>query len=402
MLTQKRSNDILNYLFLFYAFAIPLSRAGVVVSTFLIVIFWFIEGDLKNKFHKIIQQKFLIALFAYILLLFSSLFWVEEENLKNGLEYLRKFLYILPLVALYTSIKKEYIHYTLSAFLLAMSISVVTSMGMVAGLYTGKTAVSFFISNHIIYSFFLSFTTLMLISLTIYEKNKKLQLFYATLIPLFLTVLFFSEARTGQLIFFIGLFVLLFMIIKQKLKAFLLFGLGSTLIFLLAYNYNERFEHRMDLIGSDLSHISKGNICNSLGGRVFTWKVASTIAKDDPLLGLGVADHTKYLKNAMEEDKTFAQCHVLKDMIDYFHSQYIEVSSAIGIIGLMIFLSIFYFLAQLKVQDKKITYLKMILLVVFLSIFIVDVPFRKQLGLALFALIGGIILARTRIENKHI
>lgn len=401
MLSQKQSNDILNYLFLFYAFSIPLSRAGVVLATLLIFIFWLIEGDFKNKLHTIFKEKFFIALFAYIGLLLLSLLWVESHNVTNGLEYMRKFLYILPIVVIYTSIKNEYINRVIYSFLIAMGISVIASVGIILGLYEGKTAISFFIGNHIMYSFFLSFSLLMLLILLRSEGQSKIRLLYTLLFVVFLVVLFFSQARTGQLLFFIGLFALLFVIIQHKIKALMLFALTSTLIFIMAYNLNDRFKKRIDFIASDLSHISQGDTCNSLGGRLFTWQVALDIAKEHPLLGMGISDHTQYLKEAMERDEVFKKCKVLKDMIDYFHSQYIEVSAAIGLIGLLLFGSIFYFLSKVPIEHPTLQLIKAIVIILFLTLFIADVPFRKQLGLALFALFSGVVMAKYKMEQKR-
>jgi O-antigen ligase len=401
MLSQKQSNDILNYLFLLYAFSIPLSRAGVVLFTLLIFIFWLIEGDLKKKLHSIVNEKFFVAFLIYIGLLLFSLIWVESHNIGHGLEYMRKFLYTLPIFAIYTSIKQEYVDKVLYSFLIAMSISAVASIGMIGGLYEGKTAISFFISNHIIYSFFLSFSLLLFFILFMHSYQNRIKWLYAFGFMVFMVVLFFSASRTGQFLFFIGLFVLLLMMIRQKFKAIALFAFTSALIFLLAYNISERFQERIAYIGSDLGHITQGNICNSLGGRVFTWQVAYKVVQHDPILGLGVGDHTKYLKSAMEVDPAFKACDVLKDMIDYFHSQYIEVSSSIGLLGLVVFLTLFYFLFKVNVKCPKIAYIKIVLVVIFLAIFIVDVPLRKQLGLAFFALLGGVIMAQHKIETLH-
>ena len=249
------------------------------------------------------------------------------------------------------------------------------------------------------YSFFLSFSLLLMIILFIHEKDKKNKGLYALLFIVFLIVLFFSSSRSGQFVFFIGLFFIFLMLIKQKFKAMGLFVFSSIIIFMLAYTQSERFKHRIDYIQSDLSNIMQGDKCNSLGGRVFTWEVAYDITQDAPLLGLGVGDHAKYLKEQMLQDEKFVQCKTLIDMIDYFHSQYIETSSSIGLLGLIVFLSIFYFLYQSKINNREINQIKIILLVIFLAIFIVDVLFRKQLALAFFSLIVGLVLAQSRIES---
>ncbi|MEA2028597.1 MAG: O-antigen ligase family protein [Campylobacterota bacterium] len=396
-ISRERSTDILNYLFLFYAFAIPLSRFGVVLATFLIFIFWLIEGDLKDKVDTILKSKFFLALFAYLSLLLISIIW--SQDIMGGIEYIRKFWYFLPIFALYTSLKESYIKKLLYAFLLAMSVSVVASIGILLGFYEGRTPISYFLNNHIMYSFFLSFSLLLIIILFMHEKEKKIKLLYSVLFIAFLIVLFFSTSRSGQFIFFIGLFFIFFMLMQQKLKALGLFVLSSIVIFMIAYTQSERFKHRINYIHSDISNIVEGDKCNSLGGRVFTWQVAYDIAQDAPFLGMGVGDHVEYLKKQMHEDEKFAQCKTLIDMIDYFHSQYIETTTSIGLLGLIVFLLIFNFLYQIEIKNREVDQIKVILLVIFLAIFIVDVLFRKQLALAFFSLIVGLILAQNRVET---
>lgn len=87
-------------------------------------------------------------------------------------------------------------------------------------------------------------------------------------------------------------------------------------------------------------------------------------------------------------------------MIVYFHGQYIEVVAQIGLLGLISFLAIFYFLIRIPIKNNIINNIKIILIMTFILVFFVDVPFRKQFSLALFALMSGIILRQRRVENE--
>ncbi len=389
---------MLNYLFVIYAFLIPISRAGIVLVTILMTILWFVDGDLKSKLNYIKKSSYIISIFIFIIFLFISILW-SDATIIMGLDYIKKFWYLLPIIVISTSIKQEYIYKALYSFIISMVISLIASYGIVFELYDGRTAVSYFMKNHIMYSIFLGFTSLVLIVLSIYEDIKIKKALYIILTILFLIVLFLSSSRTGQFMFFIGLFGIMFITIKQKLKALTLFLVSFMITIILAYNYSEVFKNRINYAKSDIQQIYSGKLCNSIGGRVFTWKIAYEVFEESPILGVGSGAHLIYLKQRMDEDREFNEC-ALKDMIDYFHGQYIEILAQGGLVGLIIFLSIFYFLWRVDLEDKKIDFIKYILIIIFLSVFLADVPFRKQFALALFALISGLILAQNRVEKE--
>ena len=106
-LKSLNSNDILNYIFIFYAFCLPLSRAGIVLSLFLMVIFWIIEGNFKYKFKMIFSNKFI--LFSTILCIYLLITVFFKDSLSYDFNHFKRLWYYLGLFIIITSIKKEYI-----------------------------------------------------------------------------------------------------------------------------------------------------------------------------------------------------------------------------------------------------------------------------------------------------
>ncbi len=399
MLDKAKINRAINYIVLLYAFSIPLSRAAIVVFTALLFLLWILEGGFKEKFKKIFECKFTISLTLFFLFTLISILWTETDNISEALNYIKKYWYLLSIFPILTSLKPEYILKLLNAFLAGMAVSMILSYGIYFQWWQIDEVTAGSLSPfmyHVFYSIFLSFSALVALSLSF---NSKYRALYLILSGLFVGVLFLGIGRTGQVIFVVGLFILILQNFRSKMRLSTIFIISISLLFLMLYQFNSTFKNRVSLIKSDIVHmVEHDEYCNSLGGRVITWKISYDIVKEHPIIGMGVGDHIEYLKEKMDSSDKFSTCSI-KGMISYFHGQYIEIVSQIGILGLILFLSIFYFLFKVELRDRGINNIKIILLVTFLLAFIVDVPFRKQFSLALFALISGIIIREKSVEN---
>jgi O-antigen ligase len=391
----------INYTVLLYAFFLPLSRAAIVGLTFFIILFWVLEGNFKEKYKKIANCNFLIALLIFILFSFLSLFWVEKSNLPDAVNYLRKYWYIGVVFPIYTSLYKDNILKVIYLFIAGMSLSVILSWGIYLDLWEIKDVLKKHLSvfmYFVVYSLFLSISALFTISLAKNSKKKTLKYLYSILTLLFLGVLFLNISRSGQVIFVITTAILLIRYYTYRKKVLVGSFFVLALLLIGFYSTNNSFKTRVGLVKQDIVEIiDHDNYCTSLGGRAFTWKVASDIVSEHPLIGVGIADHLEYLYNKMQSDKSFSNCH-LQNMIKYYHGQYIEILTQMGIIGLILFLSIFYYLVKIRINDKLISDIQIIFVVAFLLFFIVDMPFRRQFCLAVFGLISGIIIREKSFE----
>ena len=68
---KQKANIAINYVALFYIFCLPLSRAGIVFSSALLVVLWLIGGNYKEKLIILKESAFVVAalsLTVYILL----------------------------------------------------------------------------------------------------------------------------------------------------------------------------------------------------------------------------------------------------------------------------------------------------------------------------------------------
>ena len=390
-------NRLINYILILYAFILPLSRAGIVLFSLLLILFWFIEGGLKEKFFKLKNNKFAIALFVFIIFNIISLLWVESYNIKEAIRYIIKYWYLLVIFIIFTSMKREYIDKILIAFIVGMFISITISLGAYFEFWEFKRATVENISpfmHHIEYSIFLAITSLLLIYKTIYQDKKNLKILFAILTLLSIITLFLTLGRAGQLAFVVTLFVLLLMQIKTKIKEISVAFIVIISFIFLAYNYNNSFHNRIEAGKKDIDKlITKQDYSTSWGNRVAAMIVAKEIFLSNPLLGVGIVDNMNELKKIVNKKGNEKLKCIDSPHFMHFHNQYLEILTKKGLIGLFIFLAVFYFLYKSNSKIDEYKNLKIILLVVFLVGFVAEPLLHQQFTMALFAFFSGLILS---------
>jgi len=393
-------NQYLNNLIIMYVFLLPLSRAGVVFFTILLIIFWILEGDFKKKYVLLSNSKVILALFIFIVFNVVSLFWSDHKL--EAYDYFEKYWYFFPLVAIMTSIKKEYISKTLSAFILGMFISEVISYGVFFEVWsfgnaTPQNPTPFM--HHIEYSIFLAFTALILLGRIFNTEQIKYKLMYMVFFITITGNLFLTAGRTGQIAFILGLFVLAMISFENKLKALLIFTVLSTISLSLAFNFSTTFHERVITAQTSLVNVvEEENYCSSWGSRIGAWMVSIDIITEHPIVGIGIVDNMQEFYNIIETEHQEMICS--GNTLVHMHNQYLQILTQLGAVGLIMFLSIFYMLARLELKEKEYRDIKYIYLTVVLFAFVSEVLLHRQFGMALFALVVGLLLAQNRVENE--
>ena len=125
--------------------------------------------------------------------------------------------------------------------------------------------------------------------------------------------------------------------------------------------------------------------------------IAKDIIVEHPLLGIGIIDNMDKLREKIDEEYTSMKC--LRWYMHY-HNQYAQILTQTGVIGLIIFLLIFYNILKLSYINFEFTIIKILLVSIFLIGFSGDPILHKQFTMALFALFVGILNAQHRIENE--
>lgn len=354
-----RSNYVnkgLNYLLILFAFLLPISTAMTNAAVGLLIIFWLIEGNWKEKY-AVLKSSLPFKLFlAFILLIGLSIIWSHgieggfwTKHSPNAIVfYFRGYVFdfmIIPIIL--TSMRKEFSRYIISAFLAAMLVSELMSWGIFMEWVQYKNVLPSDPSpfmHHTLYSIFLAVTIFVL--LTQFFKTKTL--FYKTFIALFILSamvnLFLNGGRLGQLAFFVAIFVYTSLRYRITLKSILLSLLTVAVVFAIAYKVSPIFQKRMDLSLQSLQKITEGNYGSSWGIRANILIVAKDLVRENPILGIGMGNaKVEFLEKAKEYPQTgfFPQ-------LNHLHNGYMQILVEVGFVGLVLF---FYFLYQL-LQEK--------------------------------------------------
>jgi O-antigen ligase len=391
----------LNYLIVAYAFILPLTRAGLIAVSILMILFFLLSGDIKEHMKMIWSNQTNKAIILFILFNFISLIWVSDENRLEAFRYMSKYWYLFPIFIIYISLKREYLSKVISAFLLGMLISEIISYGVFFEIWQFKHATPSNPSpfmHHIEYSTFLALTALLLLNRIFNEGNIKFKIFYSIF---FITVtgnLFLTNGRTGQLSFMLGLAVLGFMSFKNKLKAFLITLVLLFLIVTSAYQLSDTFKQRVSIGKNDIVKVmDKKDYCSSWGARIGFWVIAGDILEDNPLLGIGESDNMTQFKILVSEKYPEMQCNA---RYPHYHNQYLQILTATGIIGLLFFLYMFYTIYKIDIRVVRYRNIKIIFLTLYLFGFIAEPLLHAQFSMLLFSLMVGILLAEAKFEQE--
>ena len=250
--------------------------------------------------------------------------------------------------------------------------------------------------NHLDYSTFLTFTSLLLFNRFFNTHNVKIRIFYFVYFLFVTSNLFLNGGRTGQLAFAVALFVVGFTNIKNKFLAFFFMLFLLITIFYTAYQVSPNFKERSNEAKAELINIKSnddGQYRGSFGQRLGAWIVGVEIIKDNPIIGVGVSTEMVALQQYIKEDPQLKN----KDLetvyyIFHYHNEYMQTTVQLGLIGLFLYFFIWYALLKLSIADKNINNLRIIFIVVFLTASNVETIFHNQFPMSLFALFVGIFI----------
>jgi len=384
---------------LMYAFTMPLSRAAVALFSALLIVMLIVHPKWKERFIELGTSDVFRAFLLFFVFSLLTLLWTSSENLHDAFRYIGRMWYILPAFAIFIILPKEMIFKVLSAFLLGMIISEILSFGIFFEWWSinGKTTTDPTPFMHrIIYSAFLTVTSLIVFNKFFDQNELKYKIIYFIYFLVVTSNLFINGGRTGQMAFIVAMFVLGFMRIKNKIFAFFVIAALQIVIFTTAYNVSPNFNQRINQGGSDISKaVNQNQYCSSWGVRLAYIIGGSQIVFNNPLLGVGYGDDMDMMVEMSRLTNPEFKCAHGK----HFHNQYIQTSTQSGLVGLGLLLLFLYTVFKIKIENVEIRNIKWILLSTYVVTFIPEPLFGRQFSLALFALMLGLILAQYRTEK---
>lgn len=392
-------NDYINYIFLLYAFLLPISRSAISILSALLFVLWLFSNDFRKKIDFIKSNRVILYFLAFVGFSLLSLFWSSDPS--DGLEYIRKYWYFLIILVIATTIQKKFIEYGISAFLAGMLISEIFSYSIFFELIKwkhGSPSDPTPFMNHLQYSMFLAFASLLLLNRFFHEEHTKWKIFYFLYFLTITSNLFLNGGRTGQAAFLVSIFLVGFLNIKNKILAFLSILALVISIFYTAYSVSPVFKTRFDESVAETQNIAKKNsFCGSFGARLGLWIIGSEIFLENPIIGSGVVKSMDEMRARVKASHHDKNCIA---RLPSYHNIYVQSAVHLGAIGLFLYLMIFYSILKLKIKDRYYANLLIIFVSVYSISSLVENMFHEQFSAALLALFTGIFIAQSRIENE--
>jgi O-antigen ligase len=397
-------NKIFYYSVLAFAFTLPLSRALVSFFVMFIPLLWILQGNFHHKYFQIRQSRFLTALSLFLLLSALSILW--SDNMAIALDHIRLDAYFLTLFAIATTIKKEQINRVITFFLSGMFVSESIAYGVFFDLWHFKHATHFNPSPFMFwidYSVFMAFTSILLLNRIFSSAySKKEKLFFALF---FMTVtgnLFLAQGRTGQVALIVALLVLVYLHFKLSWRSLIMSLLLIGGIFSIGYNISHTFQVKSQEAIVDIQDISHMNLNGSWGIRVAFWMTTYDIVKDHPLFGVGLGDYVDETKRTVEGPKYSFLSESTRNFMANMHphNQYLMVALQMGLVGVSLFLYMFFQILKFQINDKEIKNLSILFMVIFSISCFADPLLRKQFTIGIFILFIG-LFASFSIKEKE-
>ena len=344
------------YLLIAAFFFLPITVLGNNIAIWLIVILWFFSGNYKEKFRQIKNNSLALASILFFLIHIFALVWTE--NLDWGLEIVRKmlpFLFVLP--AFLTISRIENIKYYITAFLIAIAISVGLSyliwLGIIEPLQIRhgiNNPVPFM--SHVSYNPFLAFAFYLVVN-KLLSRGKMSQLERAVYTFFALTMtfnMFITGGRAGQVMFFAAIIVLAFQYFKNsQVKAIIVSLILISFISVTAYFSSPLFQQRVGMVAYEIIHYNENSASkNTAMGQRITFLInTSELIKKSPILGVGTGDFPaeyEKINNIRSQD-------VVPTVQP--HNMYLLILAQLGMFGLASLAWIFYLQFKIAISSSN-------------------------------------------------
>jgi O-antigen ligase len=199
----------------------------------------------------------------------------------------------------------------------------------------------------------------------------------------FIIVIYLLSARAGILatVIVLPVYFLFKFYAKYPKWIWLIVLVIFTILVVFIAKKNER-------VNSSIEGISKDNIDKTLNNdpRLLIWKSAIGVARKNLIIGVGTGDATDKLK------KEFVSRGYIAGYYDNLnaHNQFLEILIENGLIGLILFLSILFYLAYMAINKQNILLgLFIISTVVF---FIFETMLNRLAGVSFFGLFSFLLI----------
>jgi len=354
MRDDKNNILILNYLSLVFLFSLMISYKINGTLIYILFILFLFNKNFKEHLIFSLKNKLVQACIAYFLVYIVWMLGTEEISYAFAQIKINKvFLYSILFVAI---IRKEFLDKFIYVFLIGLLINVIWSYLIFFGIASSpfsingylplleKTDHGFFVLIGVAYSLF---------RLLVFNDN----IFYKILFLFFIGIetinIFITNNKTIMFLYLIIVLITLIYIYRNKIFKIIMGLFLFITLFLLILNLvlpNVKNNLLNEMNGTYTSLISS-DFRGSMGTRVGIAKYALDIIEDNMFFGVGTGGHVLEIINRVNSsDLKKTNPHSYKVVMRNIntgkaaslHNTFLQVLVQFGIIGLIIFLNVFY------------------------------------------------------------
>ena len=363
-------------LFILLGLSIPLSIAAANILIGLIIICWITEGNLMEKWKKIKTSKWMISILFLLVFYCLGIMWGNDH--KNVIWIIQRLSLLLVFIVFATSKFNQstlkwgtllFIFSTLVSAILAILINqkIILPLHNYIPIISSENTISAF-TTYNYHNILLAFSSLVCLFLFL-EKKIQYRWILLMCISIYSFSIFTESGRAGQLIFI--LFLGIYSIYYFRKNIIYSIGIIGFLIVCIysAYQFSDKFKFRIkeakktiqnEMIQTNSQNTDKDQ--NEI--RIVFIKKTINYIKKKPILGYGTGSFGTIFKREINSGHKYL-AHTTP------HNTYLYVWFEVGILGLIILLSIFYF--QIKSLSKlKYNFHRILLPIGFMTIMLFD------------------------------
>ena len=354
MILEKLRNDeinikIVNILAVIYLFSLTVSYKISGTLIYIILFIFLLNPKVGTYLKNSLKNRFVQAGLLYLAVIL--IWFIGTHDLSFAITQLKinKF-YILPIL-FFAFIRVEYFKYYVLAFILGAIVNFVWTYLMFFNIIDNHY--SNLIINQSEHAFLIFLTIISLFYRLVKYEDKLVYKILIIFIILLLSSNVFLLKKTQIVSYVIVLFVAFIYLYRKDIVKILILSLTFLSIFLIGINFlfpTVKYQLLHELDGVQKA-IQKQDFTNSMSARLGLAYYSLKVIEDSPIFGYGTGDHAYEVKKAINNSELKNIDSKSYDILIgtlitgkhvTLHNTFLQVLVQYGIIGLLIFLNIFY------------------------------------------------------------
>lgn len=354
MILEKLRNDeinikIVNILAVIYLFSLTVSYKISGTLIYIILFIFLLNPKVGTYLKNSLKNSFVQAGLLYLAVIL--IWFIGTHDLSFAITQLKinKF-YLLPIL-FFAFIRVEYFKYYVLAFILGAIVNFVWTYLMFFNIIYNHY--SNLIINQSEHAFLIFLTIISLFYRLVKYEDKLVYKILIIFIILLLSSNVFLLKKTQIVSYVIVLFVAFIYLYRKDIVKILILSLTFLSIFLIGINFlfpTVKYQLLHELDGVQKA-IQKQDFTNSMSARLGVAYYSLQVIEDSPIFGYGTADHAYEVKKAINNSElknidSKSYDILIRTLITgkhvTLHNTFLQVLVQYGIIGLLIFLNIFY------------------------------------------------------------